>query len=206
MPISVVRRSQQWESATVSSVAVPFDPYSMRIGNTERDAAIQALNEHYAAGRLQLDEFEQRVSRASVGHTLSELGALFDDLPAPHPAFLAPPAQTMPPVFPPGPPPRGYAPQGYPSQGYARPGYNPYAPYGYDPLTGMPLSDKSKVVAGILQLFLGGFGVGRFYTGHIGMAIAQLLTCGGCGIWSLVDAIILLVNGGTDAQGRKLRD
>jgi hypothetical protein len=38
------------------------------------------------------------------------------------------------------------------------------------------------------------------------MAVAQLLTCGGCGIWSLVDGIILLVNGGTDTQGRRLRD
>ena len=42
---------------------------------------------------------------------------------------------------------------------------------------GVPLSDKSKVAAGVLQLFLGGFGVGRFYTGHVGIAIAQLLTC-----------------------------
>jgi TM2 domain-containing membrane protein YozV len=80
------------------------------------------------------------------------------------------------------------------------------APYGVDPVTGEPLSDKSKMVAGLLQLLLGSFGAGRFYTGHTGIAIGQLVTCGGCGFWSLIDGIMILVNGGTDAQGRKLRD
>ena len=77
-------------------------------------------------------------------------------------------------------------------------------------MTGQPLSDKSKIVAGILQLFLGGFGAGRFYTGHTGMAVAMILvtvfTCGIGSIWGLIDGIIILVNGGTDAQGRVLRD
>ncbi|MFG2823559.1 TM2 domain-containing protein [Kitasatospora sp. NPDC048365] len=68
------------------------------------------------------------------------------------------------------------------------------------------LSDKSKLVAGLLQIFLGTLGIGRFYTGHVGMAVAQLLTCGGLGIWSLIDGILFLVSDDrTDAQGRKLR-
>jgi TM2 domain-containing membrane protein YozV len=83
------------------------------------------------------------------------------------------------------------------------------APVAYDPMTGLPYSDKSKVVAGILQLVLGGFGAGRFYTGHIGMAIGQIavtwLTCGLGSVWPVVDGIILLVQGGTDAEGRVLR-
>lgn len=71
---------------------------------------------------------------------------------------------------------------------------------------GQPYSEKSKVVAGLLQLFLGGFGIGRFYTGHVGMAIGQLLTCGGLGFWALIDAIIFFVsNERTDKQGRVLR-
>lgn len=71
---------------------------------------------------------------------------------------------------------------------------------------GQPYSEKSKVVAGLLQLFLGGLGIGRFYTGHVGMAVAQLLTCGGAGIWALIDAIIFFVsNERTDKQGRVLR-
>ncbi|MHC5906800.1 TM2 domain-containing protein [Streptomyces sp. S6] len=82
---------------------------------------------------------------------------------------------------------------------------NAEAPYGYDP-QGRPYSDKSKLVAGLLQIFLGGLGIGRFYTGHVGMAIAQLLTCGGLGIWALIDGIIFLVsNDRTDKQGRVLR-
>lgn len=82
--------------------------------------------------------------------------------------------------------------------------------YGVDPATGLPLSDKTKLVAGLLQIFLGGFGAGRWYTGHTGLAIGQIaatwLTCGLGAIWPLVDGILILVNGGTDAQGRKLRD
>ena len=112
------------------------------------------------------------------------------------------------------PPPSAGSPPPYssPAGQYPPPPPGPYpyadmsAPFGRHPVTGEPLSDKSKIAAGVLQLFLGNLGIGRFYTGHVGIAVAQLLTCGGCGIWSLIDGIIILVNGGTDAQGRKLRD
>ncbi|MFG2464282.1 TM2 domain-containing protein [Streptomyces canus] len=118
-----------------------------------------------------------------------------------------------------GPPPgyqqQGYPPPGYPPPGYPPPGYyppppgtytgDPNAPYGYDPY-GRPYSDKSKVIAGILQLTLGGFGVGRFYLGNVGMGLAQLFTCGGLGVWSLIDGILLLTgNDHTDEHGRILR-
>ncbi|MEV5611479.1 TM2 domain-containing protein [Streptomyces sp. NPDC052225] len=96
----------------------------------------------------------------------------------------------------------GYPPQPQPGMPG---GYDPNAPYGYDPY-GRPYSDKSKIVAGVLQLFLGGFGVGRFYIGNVGIGLAQLFTCGGLGIWALIDGIILLTsNNTTDAQGRVLR-
>ncbi|MFJ4848946.1 MULTISPECIES: NINE protein [unclassified Streptomyces] len=116
-----------------------------------------------------------------------------------------------------GPGPYGQQPgYGYPQQGgYQQPAYgypqqggytgDPNAPYGYDPY-GRPLSDKSKVVAGVLQLLLGGLGIGRFYVGDVGIGIAQLLTCGGFGIWSLIDGILYLTsNDRTDSQGRLLR-
>ncbi|MFF7261264.1 MULTISPECIES: TM2 domain-containing protein [Streptomyces] len=81
----------------------------------------------------------------------------------------------------------------------------PDAPFGYDP-QGRPYSDKSKIVAGILQLFLGTLGIGRFYVGSVGVGVAQLLTCGGLGFWSLIDGILFLTsNDRTDAQGRVLR-
>ncbi|MFF8969559.1 TM2 domain-containing protein [Streptomyces sp. NPDC014995] len=102
---------------------------------------------------------------------------------------------------------QAYPQPGYQQAGYPPPGYggDPNAPYGYDPY-GRPYSDKSKIVAGILQLFLGTFGVGRFYIGNVGMGLAQLFTCGGLGFWALIDGIILLTsNDKTDAQGRILR-
>ncbi|MFI5977339.1 TM2 domain-containing protein [Streptomyces sp. NPDC051452] len=81
----------------------------------------------------------------------------------------------------------------------------PQAPYGVDPL-GRPYSDKSKIVAGILQLFLGSFGAGRFYVGSTGVALAQLFTCGGLGLWALIDGILFLTsNDRTDKQGNILR-
>ncbi|MFB4193882.1 TM2 domain-containing protein [Streptomyces carpaticus] len=71
---------------------------------------------------------------------------------------------------------------------------------------GPPESPKSKVVAGILQILLGGVGAGRWYTGHYGMAVAQLLTCGGLGIWSLIDGILFLVKEDrTDSDGLVLK-
>jgi TM2 domain-containing membrane protein YozV len=81
----------------------------------------------------------------------------------------------------------------------------PQAPYGFDP-QGRPYSYKSKITAGLLQIFLGGLGIGRFYVGSVGVGIAQLLTCGGLGFWSLIDGILFLTsNDRTDAQGRVLR-
>ena len=79
-----------------------------------------------------------------------------------------------------------------------------------DPVTGEPLSDKSKLVAGLLGISLGGFGAGRFYIGDNKTGVLQLvitlLTCGLGWLWGLIDGILILVNGGYDAQGRKLRD
>ena len=106
-------------------------------------------------------------------------------------------------------PQQGY---GYPQQGYGHPQQgapgmyrDPHAPFGYDPF-GRPYSDKSKVAAGLFQLFLGAFGVGRFYTGHVGIGLIQLFTCGGFGIWALIDAIMMLAsNNFLDKQGRPLR-
>lgn len=119
------------------------------------------------------------------------------------------------------PPPAWGAPPGYAAPGAYATYADPGAPYGRDPLTGMPFSDKSKVAAGLLQLFLGGFGVGRFYTGHVGIAVGQLvLTLAGIvlsivgvgilmlwavGIWAFVDAIVLLAGRSTDARGLPLR-
>jgi TM2 domain-containing membrane protein YozV len=83
------------------------------------------------------------------------------------------------------------------------------APFGLDP-SGRPLSDKSKVAAGLLGIFLGGFGVGRFYTGHTKLGVLQLIvsivTLGLGGMWGFIDGIVVLASSApTDAQGRVLR-
>ncbi|MDT0343155.1 TM2 domain-containing protein [Streptomyces litchfieldiae] len=96
-------------------------------------------------------------------------------------------------------------PGGYPPPGPGGYPPDPNAPFGYDRL-GRPYSGKSKIVAGVLQILLGSFGAGRWYTGHTGMALAQLFTCGGLGIWALIDGIMFLVSEDrTDAQGLVLK-
>ena len=55
----------------------------IRIGDAEREAAVTALGEHYAAGRLTKDEFDERSARAYAARTRSELWPLFTDLPRP---------------------------------------------------------------------------------------------------------------------------
>jgi TM2 domain-containing membrane protein YozV len=105
----------------------------------------------------------------------------------------------------------------------------PGAPYGYDQY-GQPLSDKSKVVAGLLQLVPGFFfgigGIGRLYSGDTNLGIIQLVAtivgwaCLVCGffllflpwlisaavwLWFVVDGILLLAGNPRDRQGRLLR-
>ncbi|KUH87615.1 MULTISPECIES: TM2 domain-containing protein [unclassified Mycobacterium] len=119
-----------------------------------------------------------------------------------------PPPPPQQPDYPPPPGQYGPPPGGYP------PVYgDPTAPYGRHPLTGEPYSDKSKTIAGLLQLIglFGVVGIGRIYLGYTGLGIAQLvvglLTCGiGAVIWGIIDAILLLTDRVRDPQGRPLRD
>ena len=104
---------------------------------------------------------------------------------------------------------------GYGAPGYGMPGQAPAlmpqqgAPFGVDPRTGLPYSEKTKLAAGLLGIFLGFFGAGRFYTGHTSLGVAQLLvsivTFGFGSIWGLIDGIIMLTSDSKDAQGFPLR-
>ena len=111
---------------------------------------------------------------------------------------------------PPPPPPPAYgqppAPTGAPVGAY---GVSSTAPYGLDPRTGIPYSDKQKLVAGLLNILLP-FGVGRFYIGDSKTGVLQLVvtlvTCGLGSLWSLIDGILMLVHDDTkDSNGYILR-
>lgn len=105
----------------------------------------------------------------------------------------------------PGQPGTHQAAYGQPGAGAGAPG----APYGYDPVTGLPYSEKSKLVAGLLGILLGGFGVGRFYTGHVGLGVAQLIvtfvTFGIGALWGFIDGIMMLAGNAKDSNGLPLR-
>lgn len=53
----------------------------LRLSDNERMTALQALGTHYAEGRLDITEFNDRTEKAAVARTLGELRPLFDDLP-----------------------------------------------------------------------------------------------------------------------------
>ena len=63
---------------------------------------------------------------------------------------------------------------------------------------------KDWMTALLLSIFLGGLGVDRFYLGYTGLGILKLLTCGGAGIWSIIDIIMIATGKMKDAQGNDL--
>lgn len=70
---------------------------------------------------------------------------------------------------------------------------------------------KSKLVAGLLGIFLGGWGIHNFYLGFTKKAVIQiivsLVTCGIGGIWGFVEGILILCGKiDTDADGNPLQD
>ena len=65
-------------------------------------------------------------------------------------------------------------------------------------------SSRQYVTTLLLSFFLGGLGVDRFYLGQTGLGIGKLLTLGGCGIWSLIDLILIAMRNVTDVDGKPL--
>jgi hypothetical protein len=81
----------------------------LRIGDMEREAAVTALGEHYATGRLSKEEYDERATVAYEARTLAALQPLFADLPLPHG-----PLQPAAPSYRTGPGPRPQKLRGFP--------------------------------------------------------------------------------------------
>lgn len=72
------------------------------------------------------------------------------------------------------------------------------------PIPPQNTSERSYLAASLFTLLLGTIGVDRFYMGYVGLGILKLITFGGCGIWYIVDVILILTNNLKDAEGYKL--
>ena len=66
-------------------------------------------------------------------------------------------------------------------------------------------SDKEYVIALLFSIFLGYLGIDRFYMGQVGMGLGKLLTGGGCGVWWLIDVILIATRSSNDSAGRPLK-
>ena len=94
----------------------------------------------------------------------------------------------------PGQQPSPYEQQQYGQQQYGYPGGQYYA----------QSQPKDWLTTLLLCIFLGWLGVHRFYTGHIVIGVIQLLTVGGCGIWALIDLIMIITDSYRDSNGLPL--
>lgn len=82
----------------------------------------------------------------------------------------------------------------YPPAGVERPGVQ----------SGPARPGKSFVVTWLLALLVGMLGADRFYLGKVGTGLLKLVTCGGAGVWALVDLVLVLTGSQRDKQGRPL--
>ena len=72
-----------------------FPRGGIRVSDAERDRAVTELSEHFQAGRLTQDEFEDRSGQALGARTGEDLSALFTDLPKQSLATVPPPPQDL---------------------------------------------------------------------------------------------------------------
>jgi TM2 domain-containing membrane protein YozV len=162
------------------------DPDGFLLGTAEREQVLHALGAHLEAGRLTLDQYDQRVTAAIAASTRGELRPLFHDLPPPYPPFMG---WAHGPV---------YAPP--PSLGNRESDKSQLAAGLLELLVPMGAGrfylGHNTIGACQAMCALGAwafFGQGLW---TIGVALL---------VWSFVDAVVLLTVGGTDSYGRKLR-
>lgn len=162
-------------------------PDGFLLGTAEREQVLQALGAHLEAGRLSLDQYDQRVSAAIAAQTRGELRPLFRDLPPPYPPFMAWHAQAPVVVSP---------------------------PVVFDELSTKSAHAAGwlqlLLPVGAGRFYLGNHGMGAcqafcalmslaFFDAGLWVGSALML------LWSWIDGIVLLTAGGTDTYGRRLR-
>ncbi len=81
---------------------------------------------------------------------------------------------------------------------------SPSAPPAAGPQPVTPDDPKDWLTALLLSIFLGTFGVDRFYMGQAGLGLGKLFTLGGCGVWWLIDVILIAAGSAKDGRGRPL--
>ncbi len=69
----------------------------------------------------------------------------------------------------------------------------------------MAKSSHSKGMLAVVCFFLGWLGIHRFMVGKVGTGVLMIVTVGGLGIWTLIDFIVILTGGFTDADGKKVQ-
>jgi hypothetical protein len=78
--------TQQWTRR------IRYSDQNIRVSDADRNAVAEQLGVHYADGRLDQAEFDERISRTMSAKTRGDLSGLFDDLPDPGPAVGPGPA------------------------------------------------------------------------------------------------------------------
>ena len=74
-------QNQPWARDFQNLFGGPYSDQNMRVSDAERQAVADRLAEHFSSGRLDQEEFDERVSRAMSAKTRADLNGLFDDLP-----------------------------------------------------------------------------------------------------------------------------
>src|SRR5580692_13213202 len=89
---SVVSRTSPEGACLVDTVTPDCSAGDLRVSDADRDRAISELSEHFQAGRLTADEFNERSGQALQARTGKELAVLFADLPRGRAGVTSPPS------------------------------------------------------------------------------------------------------------------
>jgi len=64
---------------------------------------------------------------------------------------------------------------------------------------------KTKTTTLIISILLGELGIDRFYLGYTGLGILKLITVGGCGVWWIIDIVLIATGRMKTKDGQELQ-